>query len=139
MLLILSNCHATLCYCVQSHSKLSVIIYQNMIFVFAVALTDTQAKIPLKHCFYKHTSLLALWQSFIKFYKLYMCSVPVAIEHWLCDALHVSPTIGYLVSMARSQCVNLNLIHPEFYINSQWRDDTHSEQFGHTVKAALFL
>jgi len=50
------NCHATLCYCVQSHSKLSVTIYQNKIFVFAVALTDTQAKIPLKHCFHQHTS-----------------------------------------------------------------------------------
>ena len=53
--------------------------------------------------------LLALWQRFIQFYKLYLCSVPVAIEHWLCDALYVSPTIAYLVSMARSQCVNLNL------------------------------
>jgi len=42
--------------CVQSHSKLSVTIYQNKIFVFAVALTDTQAKIPLKHCFHQHAS-----------------------------------------------------------------------------------
>jgi len=46
MILILLNCHATLCYCVQSHSKLSVTIYQNKIFVFTVALTGTQAKIP---------------------------------------------------------------------------------------------
>jgi len=37
-----------------------------------------------------------------------MCSVPVTIEHWVCDALYASPTIAYLVSMARSQCVNLN-------------------------------
>jgi len=27
------------------------------------------------------------------------CFVPVAVEHWLCDALYVSPTIAYLVSM----------------------------------------
>jgi len=67
-----------------------------------------------------------------------MCSAPVAIEHWLCDALYVSPTIAYLVSMARSRCVNLNLIHPEFCIDCQWRDDTHSEQFCHTVKVALY-
>jgi len=137
MFLILLNCHATLCYCVQSHSKLSVTIYQNRIVVFAVALTDTQAKIPLKHCFHQHTSLLELCQSFIQFYKLYMCSMPVAIEHWLCDALHVSPAIAYLVSMAKSRCVNLNLIHPKFCINCQWRDNIHSEQFCHTVKAAL--
>jgi len=56
MFLILLNCHATLCYCVPSQGKLSVTIYQNKIFVVAVALTDTQAKIPLKHCFYQHTS-----------------------------------------------------------------------------------
>ena len=82
--------------------------------------------------------LLALCQSFIQLYKLYMCSVPVATEHWLCDALFVSPTITYLVSMARSRCVNSNLINLEFCINCQWRDDTHSEQFCHTVKAALY-
>jgi len=45
LILLFLNCHATLCYCVQSHSKLSVTIYHNKIFVFAVALTDTQAKI----------------------------------------------------------------------------------------------
>ena len=67
-----------------------------------------------------------------------MRSVPVAIEDWLCDALYVSPTIAYLVSMARSRCVNLNLIHPEFCINCQWRDDIHSEQFCHAVKSALY-
>jgi len=66
-----------------------------------------------------------------------MYSVLVAIEHWLCNALYVSPTTTYLVSMAKSRCVNLNLIHPKFCINCQWRDDTHSEQFHHTVKAAL--
>jgi len=49
----LKNCHATLSYCVQSHSKFSVTIYQNKIFVFAVALTDTQAKIHLKHCLHQ--------------------------------------------------------------------------------------
>jgi len=48
-----------------------------------------------------------------------MSSVPVAIEHWLCDALYVHSTIAYLDSMARSRCVNLNLIHPEFCINCQ--------------------
>jgi len=42
--------------------------------------------------------------SFINF----MCSVPVAIEHWLCDALYVLPTIAYLVSMVRSRCVIIN-------------------------------
>jgi len=47
MFLILLNCHATLCYCVQSHSKLSITIYQNKIFFFTVTLTDTHAKIPL--------------------------------------------------------------------------------------------
>jgi len=26
--------------------------------------------------------------------------------------------------MVRSRCVNLNLIHPEFYINCQWRVET---------------
>jgi len=39
--------HSLLGYCVQCHCKLSVTNYQNKIFVFAVALTDTQAKIPL--------------------------------------------------------------------------------------------
>jgi len=52
MFSILLSCHATLCYCVHSHSKLSVTIYQNKIVAFAVALTDTQAKISLKHCFH---------------------------------------------------------------------------------------
>jgi len=56
MFSILLNCHATLCYCVQSHSELSVTIYQNKIFVFTVALTDTQAKITLNHCFHQHAS-----------------------------------------------------------------------------------
>jgi len=56
MFIILMNCHPTLCYCVHSHSKLSVSIYQNKIFVIAVALNDTQVKIPLKHCFHQHAS-----------------------------------------------------------------------------------
>jgi len=57
--------------------------------------------------------LLALRHGFIQFYKLNVFrSLPVAIEHWLRDALHVSPTIAYLVSMVRSRCVNINLIHP---------------------------
>jgi len=56
MYLILLYCHATLCYCVQSHSKLSVTIYQNKIFVIAVAVNDTQVKIPLKHSFHQHIS-----------------------------------------------------------------------------------
>jgi len=56
MFLILFNCHTTLCYCVQSHSKISVTVNQIKIFIFAVALTDTQAKIPLKQCFHQHTS-----------------------------------------------------------------------------------
>jgi len=72
MFLILSNCHTTLCYCVQSHGELSVTIYQNKIFVFAVALTDTQAKILLKQCFHQHTSPACIVS---KFYQLYMCSV----------------------------------------------------------------
>jgi len=50
MFLILLNCHATLCYCAQSHSKLSVTIYQNKIFVIAVALNDT-SKSPFKALF----------------------------------------------------------------------------------------
>jgi len=37
-------------------ASFTVTIYQNKIIVFAVALTDTQAKIPLKHCFHQHTS-----------------------------------------------------------------------------------
>jgi len=56
MFLIVLNCHASLCYCVQSHSKLSVTIYQNKMFVFVVALTDTQVKILSKLCFHQHTS-----------------------------------------------------------------------------------
>jgi len=56
----LKNCHATLSYCVQSHSKFSVTIYQNKIFVFAVALTDTQAKIHLKHCLHQHASFASI-------------------------------------------------------------------------------
>jgi len=69
------------------------------------------SKNPLKHydCFHQRTSPACIVS---KFHKFYMCSVPVAIEHWLCDALYVSPTIGYLLSMARSRCVNLYLIHP---------------------------
>jgi len=54
MFLILLSCNAPLCYCVQSHGKLSVTIYQNRI--FAVAPTDTQAKITSKHFFHRHTS-----------------------------------------------------------------------------------
>jgi len=129
MILILLNCHATLCYCVQSQSMLFEFLSQfiKIIYLFAVALTDTQAKIPLKHK-----------QSFVQFYKLCMCSVPVAMEHCLCDALYVSPTIAYLISMTRSRCVNLNLIHPELCINCQSSDDIHSEQFWHRVKTALY-
>ena len=56
--LILLNCHATFCHCVQSHSKLPVTIYNINIFVFAVALTDTQAKTPLKDCFHQHIPCL---------------------------------------------------------------------------------
>jgi len=41
---------------VQSHSEISVTIYQNKIFVFTVTLTDTQAKIALEHCFHQHAS-----------------------------------------------------------------------------------
>jgi len=70
-----------------------------------------------------------------------MCSVPVANEHWLCDALYISPTIANLVSMAMSRYVNLNLIRPEFGINCQWRDDIlyiQSSFDAHTVKAALY-
>jgi len=69
-----------------------------------------------------------------------MCSVPVAIEHWLCDALYVSPTIAYLVSMAKSRCVKLNpfTLNFVFKLNCQCRDDIHSEQFCYTVKAAFF-
>jgi len=76
-----------------------------------------------------------------------MCSVPVANEHWLCDALYISPTIANLVSMAMSRYVNLNLIPLEFGINCQWRDDILYIQssfdaqsvllYTHTVKAAL--
>ena len=77
--------------------------------------------------------LLALCQCCrLQFYKLYMCSAPFANEHWICDALYISPTIANPVSMARSRCINLNLIHPEFCINCQWRDDIHSEQFCHS-------
>jgi len=34
----------------------AVEVNQNLIFVFTVALTDTQAKIPLKHCLYQDAS-----------------------------------------------------------------------------------
>jgi len=87
MFLILLNYHTTLCYCVQSLNKIPVTIYQNKIIVFAVALADTQAKIPFKHFFNQHAFLLALYQSFIQFYKLHLRSIPVAIEHWSCDVL----------------------------------------------------
>jgi len=64
MFLILLNCHATLCNCVHSHSKHSVTIYQNKIFVFAVALTDKQAKIYLKHYFHQQTSRACIVSDF---------------------------------------------------------------------------
>jgi len=60
----------------------SVTIYQNKLFVFAVALTDTQAQIPLKHCFHQAPTYIPCLHcvKVIQFYKLYMCSVPVAVK-----------------------------------------------------------
>jgi len=37
--------------------------------------------IPCLHC-------VKVLYSRLQFYKLYVCSIPVAIEHWLCDALY---------------------------------------------------
>ena len=64
----------SLLLCAKQAFSVSVTIYQNKIYVFAVALIDTQAKIPLKHCFHQHSlhPLLALCQSFMQFCKLYV-------------------------------------------------------------------
>jgi len=73
----------------ESHSKLGVTIYR--IFVSAVALADTQVKIPLKHCFHQHASPACIVSTF---YKLDVCSIPECCN-WALVMWWISPCVNY--------------------------------------------
>ena len=84
----LSRYSLLLCAKSQQAFSVSVTIYQNKIFVFAVAPTDAQAQIPLKHCFHQHTSpacIVSKLYSFINFmYVPYLLQLSIGyVMHFM--------------------------------------------------------